>query len=224
MRSLFAAALVFASCAHAEPATCPLAPQLAEHVIPIGDVSEGDLGPVQKKFDELTSGGAKLVTFRIDSYGGSIDAGMDFIQHVEDVKKRMGTRVQCVVDSRAMSMGYIILQSTACDDRWMTRRSVLLAHQGSMQVQGTAESIRSALGRLEALNKALGEIATARLRISRAAYDEHVAHGDWTMAADEALDVGAVDGFVAPSDIPSPYTLDQADPLEALKKLFGGRI
>jgi ATP-dependent protease ClpP protease subunit len=75
-------------------------------MIEIGSFTDDDLAPAQAKFDELVSQGAKTVLFRINSNGGSIRAGLDLIQHLEQFRKS-GGRVECVVDYRAYSMGFL---------------------------------------------------------------------------------------------------------------------
>ncbi len=175
-------------------------------MIEIGDFSVEDLAPVQAKFDELVSGGAKVVVFRINSYGGSVRAGLDFIQAVDEARKR-GVRTECVVDYKAMSMGFVFLQA-ACDVRIMTTRSILLAHSASSDFdRGTAVEIANELAYLQALDRAMSELSAARLFISVEEYRAKTTGRDWTMTWEEALDVGAIDRVVDPMSLPPLYSL-----------------
>lgn len=99
-------------------------------MIEIKDIDLDNVLPVVEKVDELVAAGEKTILFKIHSGGGQIGLGIALINHIEDLKKKEGLRVQCVVDWYAMSMAYTILQGV-CDDRFMTKRAILLAHNGS---------------------------------------------------------------------------------------------
>jgi ATP-dependent protease ClpP protease subunit len=192
---------------------------LAAGMIEIGDVTEDDLAPARAKFDERVAAGDKVVTFRLNSFGGSVFDGMDFIQYVENAKKVNGVHVQCVVDSKAMSMGFAFLQSF-CDERLMTKRSLLLAHNSSTRAQGTAEEIENQVKFSRALDAALAEVCAKRLKMPVAEYKAKIAHSDWTMAWEEALQVGAVDGTVDEATLPPLFPL-AAKEENPFKKLLG---
>lgn len=194
-----------------------LAPAPVEGLIEIGDISEALVVPVLKKFDERVEAGDKTINFRIDSFGGDIFLGMDFIQHVEDSARRNDLHVKCYVDKAAMSMGLVILESI-CDERFMTKRSVLLAHNGSAGARGTADEMGQQVEFLRALNVAMSEVVGSRLKIGVEAYRAKIAHGDWVFTWEEALAVGAVDAVVDPRDIPVAYVLDapETNPFQLL--------
>jgi ATP-dependent protease ClpP protease subunit len=192
---------------------------LAAGMIEIGAVTAEDLAPAKAKFDELVKAGDKTVLFRINSFGGSVFEGIDFLQYIENTKKTQGIHVQCVVDTKAMSMGFVFLQSF-CDERLMTKRSVLLAHNSSTRLQGTAEEIEKALKFSRALDAALAEICAKRLHMSVAAYKKKIAHNDWTFGWEEALKVGAIDGTVDEDSLPALYPMEPVAE-NPLRKLFG---
>jgi ATP-dependent protease ClpP protease subunit len=181
--------------------------QMPDGMIDVLDVASSDLAPAQKKFDELVAGGDKVVMFRINSFGGSVFEGMQFIQHVEDAKRANGVHVMCVVDFKAMSMGFAFMQSF-CDDRLMTKRSVLLAHNSSSGVKGNAIEQEEQLQISRALDAALAEVCAARLKMSVADYKAKIAFHAWTMAWEEAMAAGAVDNTIDQSMLPAPYKLD----------------
>lgn len=187
-------------------------------MIEIGDVSKSDLAPVQAKFDERVTAGDKEVWFRIDSFGGSIFAGNDFIQHIEDAKRAKGLKVVCVVDTKAYSMGFVFLQ-TFCDQRLMTKMATLLAHSGSTQVSGTVEQILSEVGFMLALNESMAATIAERLGMPVEDYKARIAGKDWTMAHAEAMAVNAIDGTISTSKLPPVYVLEKSKP--DLRSLLG---
>lgn len=194
---------------------------LPSSVIVIEDVEGRKLGPAIKRFDEKVAKGEKTVMFRLSSYGGSIADGLDFIQHVEDAKKENGVKVICVADWKAMSMGFAILQG-ACDERLMTKRALLMAHGASTVVQGKVDDIKNSLAETEAINEAMAEICSARLKISIDEYKAKTAHNNWDMSWKEALEVGAIDGTINPSEIPVPEKLE-APAQPSLFDILGGK-
>ena len=88
------------------------------------------------------------ITIVIDSYGGSVGAGMALIQVMRAAQAR-GLRIDCVVTGNAMSMGVLIL--AACNNRYVLKDSLLLWHavrvmyQGPLTGQGAAILARDLL-------------------------------------------------------------------------------
>jgi ATP-dependent protease ClpP protease subunit len=187
----------------------PKALEPAGKAIDITDFDSTHIGPEQSKFDERVAAGDKEIIFRINSFGGSIFDGNDFIQHIEDAKKEHGIHTVCMVDTKAMSMGFVFLQSGACDQREMTDRSVLLAHNGSTAVQGNIVSVENDLAMIKAVSKSMGIMCAKRLGLPYEEYEKHVADGhEWTVASDDALTNHMVDKVISERDVPAPYKLD----------------
>lgn len=178
-------------------------------VIIIGDIDDTLLAPVIKKFDERAAAGDKEILFRINSFGGVIFSGLDFIQHIEDSKKKYGIRTKCYVDTRAYSMGAVILESAVCDERYMTKRSSLLFHQASTGAEGNPNDVKEALDFLKILTKNLEEICAERMGMKLQDFHAKQALSAWILDWEEALAVKAIDGVVSASDIPEPYTLEE---------------
>lgn len=174
-------------------------------MIDVGAFSAQDLAPVRRKFAERVAAGDKVINFRINSFGGSVFDGLDLIQQVTDARAR-GVWVRCVVDTKAMSMGFVFLQ-TACDDRMMTPRAVLLTHNGSTGAQGTVDDLEEAMQMVRALNDAMARVCAARMGMPLERYKAKIRRHAWTMSADEALAVRAVDRVVDPLLLPPSYSL-----------------
>lgn len=139
--------------------------------------------------------GLEALVIEIDSPGGSVDAGNRIIKKIENAK----TPIYCLVDGDAASMALAILQS--CPNRLMTKRSVLMAHNPSVGMDGGQEQdMDNARELLQALSAALAEQYCHRLTISldacRAKFDQK---GEWWFGYSEALKVGAIDSVSPPA-------------------------
>lgn len=162
-------------------------------LIEIGDIDDLMVVLVSQQLDEVPDN--SHVTLRIDSFGGSVMVGLELIQYVEDTKRTRGITTTCLVDSKAYSMGMVILQSGACDTRAMRMHSTLLAHRASGQVRGNAAELTDTAGLLRALDRAMVLMMAARMHMDPAELAARIGDGGmgWVMAADEALATGAVD-------------------------------
>jgi ATP-dependent protease ClpP protease subunit len=180
-------------------------------LITINDFGADELAPVRKKFDERATAGDTEIWFRLHSTGGDVFAGLDLIQHVEDTKRAKGIHTVCVVDFYAYSMAATFLQSNACDDRLMTKRSTLLFHRVSGGASGTAKDMREAAAFMDAIDEAMAAMDSARMKISLPEFELKTDGRDWTLAWLEAVDVGAVDGLIDPTCLPAAYTLDPVE-------------
>jgi ATP-dependent protease ClpP protease subunit len=171
--------------------------------IPVTEFDAAFLNPAADKFDELVDEGETKIWLQIDSFGGSIFDGMDFIKRIEDAKKRNpGVKTVCAVDVKAYSMGWALLQSGACDERVMTKRSTLLAHNASGGTKGTADQMEEDAELVRELSNALAEMCAARLKISVDEYKAKIDRRAWTFGWEKAVEIGGVDRVVDPSDIP----------------------
>jgi ATP-dependent protease ClpP protease subunit len=171
-------------------------------MINVGDINEDELAKVNHKIDKQVAAGAKQIYLRINSNGGSVFGGLEFIQRLEDLKKD-GIKIKCVVDLRAISMGFVILQA-ACDERLATDRSLFLAHNGSISsASGTKEDLQEDVDVLDTLNHSMAKICAGRMGMPLEEYKKHLHDKKaWIFGAEEALSVHAIDGIVRPSDLP----------------------
>lgn len=143
-----------------------------------------------------------VIWFHIDSFGGSVFDGLSFIKYIEQLKRRTGVITVCAVDSNAMSMGFVFLESGACDIRLATKRSILLAHNCSSRAGGTARDLEKAAEFMKAIDKGVGEMVAARLHMTYDEYAKKIDGKDWVFNWDVALQVRAIDAVVTPEDIP----------------------
>jgi ATP-dependent protease ClpP protease subunit len=149
-------------------------------------------------FDIIDSNKAvSAVLVEINSPGGSVDDGFRIAKRIENAK----VPVFCVVDGLAASMAFFILQS--CDFRYMTDRSVLMAHEPSTAalLRGQQDDWRT-IGKnladsLKAFSQAMARHITKRLNISYEQFLNLISHGkELWLDKEGSLEIGAVDGAV----------------------------
>ena len=147
-----------------------------------------------EQFAARVDGGATEVLIDINSPGGSVFAGLDIIEAFR-ASEAKGVRTVCRVDGMAASMGALILQS--CTERQMTKRSTVMFHEPEIGgVGGKSHELRRWAQTLEDLGHYLAILASARLNITVAEYEDRVRDRELWLSWDEALRLGAVDLLV----------------------------
>lgn len=133
------------------------------------------------------------IVIRLDTPGGEVGAGIKMAKAIESST----SRVTCVVDGTAASMGMYILQS--CGVRIMTKQSMLMAHQPAIRSfsGGPAEDFKTVASYLAALNVALAEHIVARMKITSRQLIANIRGGqEWWFSWQDAVKYGAVDKVV----------------------------
>lgn len=163
----------------------------------LGDIDEDSANAAASDVEAGFKGGAKYIALHIRSFGGSVFAGLDLISRVSMARDAAGGKVICSVDGYAMSMAFVVLESSACDYRVMTSSSLLLAHNASGQLKGNAVEIEKGLDFLKAIDRTMAMLISKRLGMDYlVTYQLKVFGRDWIMTADEALAMRAVDRVV----------------------------
>jgi len=170
-------------------------------------------GIIQTVKTVLKQGGnVTEIWFRINSFGGEVDAGNKLIDLIE----QLPVKTVCVADHRAYSMGFVILES--CDVRLMTKRTMLMAHEPSVsEVNGNEHELKRIAELLQKGNIAMAEFIAPKLHMSVKEYLAKINDKEWWMTADDAKKSHAVDDFVDPKDIPPSVV---AVPVSDLSDLF----
>lgn len=156
-------------------------------------VDSVDSDSVKPLIEELKNGkGFKGFILELNTPGGEVYSGFLLTKAIEEA----GVPVHCLVDGKAMSMGYYLLQS--CTTRNMTKRSVLMIHGPSMSgsIDGNTNELQELTDNLSSLNKAMIEHCVARMKISRKELADRISTRAWFLNWEEALKVGAVDKIV----------------------------
>ena len=94
--------------------------------VEIGAVSYHNAGPILKEFKraEISNRYDKVIDVAINSGGGSVHLGLEFIEEIKSLKAK-GYKINCYVRN-AYSMGFIILQY--CDHRIGSSNSTYMHH------------------------------------------------------------------------------------------------
>ena len=94
--------------------------------VEIGAVSYFNAGPILKEFKraEISNRYDKVIDVAINSGGGSVHLGLEFIEEIKSLKAK-GYKINCYVRN-AYSMGFIILQY--CDHRIGSSNSTYMHH------------------------------------------------------------------------------------------------
>ena len=80
---------------------------------------------------KLSENNKKPIYVTIDSYGGNVLGGVEFIQAIDRVRSR-GIKVKCVVTGASMSMATHIL--AACSHRYALPTSLIMWHPMAISV------------------------------------------------------------------------------------------
>lgn len=196
MRALFVLLLSLSSCLGSlqKGAIPAYASALPEQSITIGDVDAESMFRLVEDFSKLENDAS--VVININSFGGSVWAGLEALDIVLPIKHERNVKTVCVVGTKAMSMGLYLLESDLCDVRLARRDSMFLAHNVSSQLKGTAKEIERGLEFLRVLDYSLSEVICLRMTISCSDYRDKIDGKDWVFTSKEALEVGAIDGVI----------------------------
>lgn len=166
-------------------------------MVEVGDIESEVLSRALERVKNHYKHGDREITLRINSNGGSVFEGFSFIQSMEELKKG-GMSVTCVVDVRAISMAFVILQSDVCDKRLATPRSLFLAHNGSLHTEGgTVEDMDEDIELLKVINDSLSLLCANRIGMPILEYRKKLKdHKSWTFGTEEALKHNVIDGVI----------------------------
>ncbi len=143
----------------------------------------------QKQVLDFAAQGDEPIWFRVNSPGGSVDAGLILVDTIKSVK----APIHCVVESAAYSMAAIFL--TYCDKRYALKHATIMLHEASYGMMGEDPSNRA---RHEFLTKYLDrmhvEIA-GNIKMDVKKYRERIRDA-WWLLTDEALASNIIDAVV----------------------------
>lgn len=185
-------------------------------MIEIEEFDEASIKATIDAVEKLKANNFKHLWFKIDSYGGSVHWGQQLSQSIENY----GSPVTCVVDTKAMSMGFYFLQT--CDTRLMTKRSSLMAHEPSTQAQGKASQLDDTSKELKIMMEGFIEQCLTRMTVSEEYFKEKTHDREWYMDWKEATDINAIDGTISPKGLPKLLKIEKPE-LNLLQLLFGGK-
>jgi len=159
---------------------------ISDRVIDINAaISLGVVKKAQKQLLEYDAQGHDPVWIRINSPGGSVDAGLILI----DTMKAVESPINCIVESKAYSMAAIIL--TYCDGRYGYPHSTYMLHEASYGTVGDDPSNRSKLEFLTKYLDGVHEEIAKNIGMDTKKYRARIRDA-WWLLSDEALEIGLI--------------------------------
>lgn len=144
------------------------------HIALIGVVDEESIATAIVQLESLPE---KKVYIYINSPGGSVTAGLKFIEHLETTEKD----VTCIVDV-AISMAHAITQS--CKYRVAVSSNIMMQHVTSASVSGTLAQIRGIYNVYLQNESRLMEFSAKRVGVTTEVFRERVRNEWWTSGND----------------------------------------
>jgi len=132
------------------------------------EVDEYTIDPLIEQLKTFSEKGVKRAYLEISSPGGSVSAGLRFINAIHGARDNFGLKLTCVVDGVAASMAAIIV--SYCDESYMTFGSFLMFHKASYSVGGDSEQVRSRFIFLDRYLAKIEKALAAQLGMSEADY------------------------------------------------------
>lgn len=127
----------------------------------------------------------------INSYGGSVTDGFALFDTLRYVAEDGGRKIKTVNLGVAASMGGILLQ--AGDERVITPSSILMIHEVSYGVGGSASRHRDTMDMGDIITERIIEVFSERSTLSPEEFKVKWDRRDWWLGAAEALSFGFAD-------------------------------
>jgi len=142
-----------------------------------------------KQMNNLTS---NPIYIYIDSPGGSVDAGLQFINNM-NWHIGQGKTINCIVKS-AYSMAFIILQS--CSNRYVMSSSTLMQHQMSLgNLKGPLNNLMNYFEMIHSISDELDDNVSKRIGLSITDYRNKIKN-DWWLTGSSAIAQKVADSMV----------------------------
>jgi|GEM_PF-4966917 len=143
-----------------------------------------------EELDSAVKAGAKSITLKINSPGGSVFAGFELVRKMEE----LGVPVHCKVDGAVASMAVYVLES--CTTRTMTKRSFMMLHGPGAygEMGGQAHEFANMAEFLRILQAAYVAHIADRVGVDPAVIQAKIDGGrEWWLTPQEALAAKLID-------------------------------
>ena len=154
-----------------------------------GGIGFDNMKAAQKRLLELDAEGHDPIWIRINSPGGSVDAGLILIDTMEAIE----SPTYCVVESSAYSMAAILL--TFCDKKFGLPHATYMLHEASYGTAGEDPQNRSKLDFLTKYLDRLHEEIAKNIKMDLKKYRARIRDA-WWMLSDEAKSIGLIDEVI----------------------------
>lgn len=210
MRKLFKVSLGVLTAVSAVALIATAAPARAETITLEKDntfVIRGEVtgNSMNKLSHQILESKADKIYLFIDSPGGSIFAGLRFMEAVKATDKK----VVCVANT-AISMAFAILQGV-CSERLVMENSVLMQHVAAYNLEGQEPNNYTMAGFLHSMAIALYAGQAKRMGMSYSDFYSKI-RDDWWMWGKEAIANNAADRVVnvkCSKDMLKSYTIEE---------------
>lgn len=147
---------------------------------------------VEKWSKQMNKLSSNPIYIYIDSPGGSVDAGSQFINNM-NWHIGQGKVINCIAKS-AYSMAFIILQN--CSNRYVMSSSTLMQHQMSLSgLKGSFNNLMNYLEMISSISNELDESVSKRLNMTIDDYRTKIKN-DWWLTGTSAITQGVADSMV----------------------------
>ncbi len=147
---------------------------------------------VAKWTSQLSKLNTNPVYLYIDSPGGSVDAGLQFI-NVMNWHINQGKTINCIAKS-AYSMGFVIFQN--CSNRYVMTSTTLMQHQMSLTgIKGPLNNLMNYLEMVNQMSYQLDNMVSLRLNMTLDNYRNRISN-DWWIYGSLALSYNVADELV----------------------------
>ena len=138
-------------------------------------------------------GTKEKITIVVDSFGGSIYAGLSSISRVEKMKED-GYIVETIVDGKAMSMGSALSQCGTKGHRKAMRYATFLYHQPSSYTVGTLKEMITDVDEVKRLWELMKDISKRNTDLTEEILEDmYNENKDVYFTPEEMLELGVID-------------------------------
>lgn len=156
-----------------------------------GTVEEDKMQKLADKLEEVPADGR--VHLIINSYGGSVDAGLIFINKVEAYKAQGKMKfLHCYIQDNAMSMAQII--SSYCDGVLIHKFGSFMMHEASYGIRGSQSEVKGRVKWVEGFIAQIWADVAENYGLSVAQLNDFM-DKERFMTATEAVQYGFADGL-----------------------------
>lgn len=132
----------------------------------------------------------KCITIYINSPGGSSIDGFSLVSAIQSST----TKIRGVCFGLCASMGYHIF--LACHERIAFRSSILLQHDGSLEISSSTQKAKQTMAFFDEMDKRTKEFVLSRTNMTEEFYDSVYDQEYWFYAYPKGKELGCVDKII----------------------------
>lgn len=143
---------------------------------------------------------SKPITVYIDTYGGSVDAGM----MIYDTMKTCSCPIVTVGIGKVMSIGALLLAAGEPENRFITQNTRVMIHQISGAVHGTLSEMQMSVEESRRLQELYLELLAKEIGVSKSKILKDIELGDIYFSAEDAVKYGLADKILPTRKLSKP--------------------